>query len=177
MTHRYMTHQYDHPCTYLVLACNPDSRGSGGSCGDNMENQIFCLRNMVGDDVDVTIYSWTYFEAGWYAAQSHTACPGPPHAAACFAFQAAAGGVGGRGGVQWGMGRVRAVCVICEGGGGRRFHRPPPHLPSPPTLKTPPRPTSSHLPCLPSSLPPQVQNGRVQERAGEHPRDVFLARA
>ena len=31
-----------------------------------MENQIFCLRNMVGDDVDVTIYSWTYFEAGWY---------------------------------------------------------------------------------------------------------------
>jgi hypothetical protein len=40
--------------------------GEGGSCGDNMENQIFCLRNMVGDDVDVTIYSWTYFEAGWF---------------------------------------------------------------------------------------------------------------
>eukprot|EP00040_Diaphanoeca_grandis_P004333 m.28184 g.28184 ORF g.28184 m.28184 type:complete len:572 (-) comp15882_c0_seq1:38-1753(-) len=39
--------------------------GEGGACGDNMENQIFCGRHMVGDDVDIIIYSWTYFEAGW----------------------------------------------------------------------------------------------------------------
>ena len=38
--------------------------GEGGGCGDSYRNQIWCVRNMVGDDVDVVHYSWTYFEAG-----------------------------------------------------------------------------------------------------------------
>ena len=38
--------------------------GQGGGCGDNYQNQIWCLRNLVGDDVDATHYSWTYFESG-----------------------------------------------------------------------------------------------------------------
>jgi len=38
--------------------------GQGGGCGDNMYNQVWCVRNMVGDEVDFTFYSWTYFEAG-----------------------------------------------------------------------------------------------------------------
>jgi len=29
-----------------------------------MFNQVWCLRHLVGDDVDFTIYTWTYFEAG-----------------------------------------------------------------------------------------------------------------
>ena len=36
--------------------------GEGGGCGDSYENQIWCLRHTLGDDVDVTHYSWTYFE-------------------------------------------------------------------------------------------------------------------
>jgi len=38
--------------------------GEGGGCGDSYRNQIWCMRNMIGDDVDSVIYSWSYFEAG-----------------------------------------------------------------------------------------------------------------
>jgi hypothetical protein len=38
--------------------------GQGGECGDSFDNQVWCLRTLVGDDVDMTQYSWTYFEAG-----------------------------------------------------------------------------------------------------------------
>ncbi len=38
--------------------------GQGGDCGDSFDNQVWCLRTLVGDDVDMTHYSWTYFEAG-----------------------------------------------------------------------------------------------------------------
>eukprot|EP00041_Stephanoeca_diplocostata_P005464 m.62402 g.62402 ORF g.62402 m.62402 type:complete len:593 (-) comp15800_c0_seq2:416-2194(-) len=38
--------------------------GQGGGCQDSMENQIFCLRHMLGDDVDFTVYTWTFFESG-----------------------------------------------------------------------------------------------------------------
>ena len=36
--------------------------GQGGSGGDTYKNQLWCLRNLVGDDVDAVHYSWTYFE-------------------------------------------------------------------------------------------------------------------
>jgi len=36
--------------------------GEGGSCGDSFRNQIWCVRHMLGDDIDVAHYSWTYFE-------------------------------------------------------------------------------------------------------------------
>lgn len=36
--------------------------GQTGDCGDTHRNQVWCLRQLVGDDVDVTHYSWTYFE-------------------------------------------------------------------------------------------------------------------
>mmetsp|Transcript_15799 Transcript_15799/g.23803 ORF Transcript_15799/g.23803 Transcript_15799/m.23803 type:complete len:714 (+) Transcript_15799:65-2206(+) len=36
--------------------------GEGGGCGDSYRNQIWCLRNIIGDDVDIAHYSWTYFE-------------------------------------------------------------------------------------------------------------------
>mgnify|MGYP006137192041 CR=1 FL=1 len=36
--------------------------GQGGGCGDTYKNQIWCIGNLVGDDVDTTHYSWTYFE-------------------------------------------------------------------------------------------------------------------
>jgi hypothetical protein len=38
--------------------------GQGGDCGDSFSNQIWCLPALVGDEVDITHYSWTYFEAG-----------------------------------------------------------------------------------------------------------------
>ena len=38
--------------------------GQGGGCGDSYKNQVWCVQNMVGRDVDVVHYSWTYFEAG-----------------------------------------------------------------------------------------------------------------
>ncbi len=38
--------------------------GQGGGCGDDHRNQIWCLKALVGDDVDIVHYSWTYFEAG-----------------------------------------------------------------------------------------------------------------
>ncbi|GAB5367333.1 hypothetical protein AAMO2058_001221300 [Amorphochlora amoebiformis] len=38
--------------------------GEGGACGDSFENQIWCVRHMLGDDIDIAHYSWTYFEAG-----------------------------------------------------------------------------------------------------------------
>lgn len=37
--------------------------GEGGGCGDSHRNQIWCLRHMLGDDIDVAHYSWTYFES------------------------------------------------------------------------------------------------------------------
>eukprot|EP00466_Bigelowiella_natans_P018818 jgi/Bigna1/81206/fgenesh1_pg.78_\ len=36
--------------------------GQGGSCGDSFENQIWCARHLLGDDIDIAHYSWTYFE-------------------------------------------------------------------------------------------------------------------
>ncbi len=36
--------------------------GQGGECGDSFGNQVWCLPMLVGDDVDITHYSWTYFE-------------------------------------------------------------------------------------------------------------------
>ena len=36
--------------------------GEGGGCGDDYRNQIFCVQQNVGDDVDVVHYSWSYFE-------------------------------------------------------------------------------------------------------------------
>lgn len=38
--------------------------GQGGGCGDTFHNQIWCLRHLVGDDVDAVHYTWTYFESG-----------------------------------------------------------------------------------------------------------------
>jgi hypothetical protein len=38
--------------------------GQGGDCGDSFDNQVWCLPMLVGTDVDVTHYSWTYYEAG-----------------------------------------------------------------------------------------------------------------
>jgi hypothetical protein len=38
--------------------------GQGGACGDSYENQIWCLGSLVGDDIDIVHYSWTYFEVG-----------------------------------------------------------------------------------------------------------------
>ena len=41
--------------------------GQGGSCGDSMDNQVFCFANTVGTDVDIVHYSWSYFQGvpGW----------------------------------------------------------------------------------------------------------------
>eukprot|EP00041_Stephanoeca_diplocostata_P029347 m.863499 g.863499 ORF g.863499 m.863499 type:complete len:246 (-) comp23543_c1_seq8:121-858(-) len=52
--------------TFAAVGVNFTVRnaGQGGGCGDSFANQIFCLRQLVGDDVDFTIYTWTYFEAG-----------------------------------------------------------------------------------------------------------------
>ena len=60
--------------------------GQGGACGDSYRNQILCLRNLVGDDVDTTHYSWTYFEgtdaeeyhemfARWSLLMEKSPCP------------------------------------------------------------------------------------------------------
>ncbi len=38
--------------------------GQGGGCGDSYQNQIWCLSSLVGEDVDIVHYSWTYFEVG-----------------------------------------------------------------------------------------------------------------
>jgi len=38
--------------------------GQGGGCGDSYQNQIWCLRALVGNDVDAVHYTWTYFESG-----------------------------------------------------------------------------------------------------------------
>jgi len=38
--------------------------GEGGGCGDTYRNQIWCMRHMIGDDVDSVIYTWSYFESG-----------------------------------------------------------------------------------------------------------------
>jgi len=43
--------------------------GQGGDCGDSFTNQVWCLRTLVGDDVDMTQYSWTYFESGTSAEE------------------------------------------------------------------------------------------------------------
>jgi hypothetical protein len=36
--------------------------GEGGGCGDSFRNQLYCVRNTLGDDADIVQYSWTYFE-------------------------------------------------------------------------------------------------------------------
>ena len=36
--------------------------GEGGGCGDNHQNQVYCITHNVDPDVDVVHYSWTYFE-------------------------------------------------------------------------------------------------------------------
>ncbi len=38
--------------------------GQGGGCGDTYHNQVWCVRTLVGRDVDIVHYSWTYFEVG-----------------------------------------------------------------------------------------------------------------
>lgn len=45
--------------------------GQGGGCQDSFRNQIWCVRAMLGDDIDVGHYSWTYFEAGRPARVEH----------------------------------------------------------------------------------------------------------
>lgn len=45
----------------------------GGTCGDDYANQVFCFRHMVGDDVDMLFYEWTYFENGDNVIQNHDA--------------------------------------------------------------------------------------------------------
>lgn len=36
--------------------------GEGGGCGDNHQNQVYCITHNVSPDVDIIHYSWTYFE-------------------------------------------------------------------------------------------------------------------
>jgi hypothetical protein len=38
--------------------------GMGGACGDDFRNQVFCVKDIAGEDVDVLHYSWNHFEAG-----------------------------------------------------------------------------------------------------------------
>jgi len=45
--------------------------GQGGGCGDNYENQKYCLRHIADEKSDVIQYSWTYFEAGDSSAVQH----------------------------------------------------------------------------------------------------------
>lgn len=37
--------------------------GEGGSCGDSHRDQVYCIEHMVGRDIDLLTYSWTYFES------------------------------------------------------------------------------------------------------------------
>ncbi|GBG31664.1 Hypothetical Protein FCC1311_078892 [Hondaea fermentalgiana] len=37
--------------------------GQGGGCGDTYKNQIWCLKQTAGQDIDVAHYTWTYFES------------------------------------------------------------------------------------------------------------------
>ncbi|KAL9182502.1 hypothetical protein ACHAXT_013154 [Thalassiosira profunda] len=39
-----------------------ENAGEGGGCGDNHQNQVFCITHNVSPDVDIIHYSWTYFE-------------------------------------------------------------------------------------------------------------------
>jgi len=50
--------------TAAGVAFEVRNTGQGGDCGDSFDNQVWCLRTLVGDDVDMTQYSWTYFESG-----------------------------------------------------------------------------------------------------------------
>lgn len=66
-----MNMDFQHPLssfniTYLYL-----SKGEGGGCGDNHQNQVFCVKQNISPDVDIIHYSWTYFEAGGGAEQQH----------------------------------------------------------------------------------------------------------
>ncbi|KAL7543187.1 hypothetical protein ACHAWF_007333, partial [Thalassiosira exigua] len=36
--------------------------GEGGGCGDDHQNQVFCITHNLSPDVDIIHYSWTYFE-------------------------------------------------------------------------------------------------------------------
>jgi len=46
------------------IALEVRNAGNGGVCGDDFRNQVFCIRQLVGDDIDVLHYSWNHFEAG-----------------------------------------------------------------------------------------------------------------
>lgn len=35
--------------------------GQGGGCGDSHRNQVYCVKNLVGQDVDIVHAVWTYF--------------------------------------------------------------------------------------------------------------------
>lgn len=37
--------------------------GEGGRCGDSHRNQVYCTKQNMGDDIDIALYSWTYFES------------------------------------------------------------------------------------------------------------------
>ncbi|MEM9305223.1 MAG: hypothetical protein AAGE01_24145 [Pseudomonadota bacterium] len=44
------------------IAFSVRNAAQGGACGDSYQNQVWCLATLVGDDLDVTHYEWTYFE-------------------------------------------------------------------------------------------------------------------
>lgn len=52
--------------TFRLLGAPLEVRnaGQGGDCGDTFANQVFCLSALVGEDVDLVHYTWSYFEAG-----------------------------------------------------------------------------------------------------------------
>ena len=43
------------------VAFSVRNAGETGGCGDDFTNQPFCVRHMVGDDIDALHYTWTYF--------------------------------------------------------------------------------------------------------------------
>lgn len=44
------------------LMTQVQNAGEGGGCGDNHQNQVYCITHNVSPDVDIIHYSWTYFE-------------------------------------------------------------------------------------------------------------------
>ena len=38
--------------------------GEGGGCGDDFNNQVFCIKQNVSPNIDIAHYTWTYFEHG-----------------------------------------------------------------------------------------------------------------
>ena len=56
------------------VALSVRNAGEGGGCGDSFRNQLYCVRNTLGDDADIVQYSWTYFEGDpGEAAAAHEA--------------------------------------------------------------------------------------------------------